>query len=469
MRVFTPLARLASGWASDVVIEIDAQGTIERIEPSSPRGDAALLAGPVIPGMPNAHSHVFQRAIAGATERRAGSADDFWTWREKMYAVLAAIDPPAFEAIAAATYVDMLRGGYTSVAEFHYLHNDRDGTPYTNRAELAQRVIAAAQTAGIALTLLPVLYQTSDFGGAPPTFGQRRFVMPTDAFLDLIRSLDRSTKDDPLVRIGVAPHSLRAVTPDALAAIVHFVDDYDPRAPIHMHIAEQEREVEACVAWSGRRPIAWLLERFAVDRRWCLVHATHADPDEVRGIAQSGSVASLCPTTEANLGDGVFPMPAYLASGGTFAVGTDSNVALSASDEIRFIEYVQRLVTRRRNVLAHPVGSVGERLYVDATRGGAQALAQPVGSISVGARADLVVLDGDDPLIATAGREELLDTYIFAVGAAAVRDVMVGGRWVIRERVHAQDARITRAYTRALQSLRETLTPDAVSNGLHQA
>jgi len=236
-----------------------------------------------------------------------------------------------------------------------------------------------------------------------------------------------------------------------------------------MHIAEQEREVEACVAWSGRRPIAWLLERFAVDRRWCLVHATHADPDEVRGIAQSGSVASLCPTTEANLGDGVFPMPAYLASGGTFAVGTDSNVALSASDEIRFIEYVQRLVTRRRNVLAHPVGSVGERLYVDATRGGAQALAQPVGSISVGARADLVVLDGADPLIATAGREELLDTYIFAVGAAAVRDVMVGGRWVIRERAHAQDARITRAYTRALQSLRETLTPDAVSNGLHQA
>jgi len=467
MRVFAPLARLASGWANDVSIEIDSHGTIERIEPSSPRGDAMLLVGPVLPGMPNAHSHVFQRAIAGATERRAGSADDFWTWREKMYGVLAALEPDAFEAIAAATFVEMLRGGYTSVAEFHYLHNDRDGTPYANKAELAERVIAAAETSGIGLTLLPVLYQTSDFGGAAPTFGQRRFIMPTDAFLTLVQKLERLALDRPLVRVGVAPHSLRAVTPAALATVVDFAVESD--LPVHLHIAEQEREVEASIASSGQRPLAWLLKHFAVDRRWTLVHATHADAGEVSDLAASGAVASLCPTTEANLGDGIFPMPAYLLAGGTFAVGTDSNVALSASDELRWIEYVARLATRRRNVLAENTGSVGERLYVAAAQGGARALAQPIGAIAVGSRADLVVLDGSDPLLATAATEELLDTYIFAVGSAAVRDVMVGGRWVIRERMHAQDAAIRRDYTGALRSVRETFLASAESNRLHQA
>ncbi len=467
MRVFAPLARLANGWSSDVIIEIDSHGTIERIEPSSPRGDAMLLAGPVLPGMPNAHSHVFQRAIAGATERRAGSADDFWTWREKMYGVLAAIDPDAFEAIATATFVEMLRGGYTSVAEFHYLHNDRDGTPYANKAELAERVIAAAATAGIGLTLLPVLYQTSDFGGAAPTFGQRRFIMPTDSFLTLVQKLERMAQGLPLVRIGAAPHSLRAVTPAALATVVDFATASD--LPIHMHIAEQEREIQASVAWSGQRPLAWLLERFAVDRHWTLVHATHADEGETRDLAASGAVVSLCPTTEANLGDGIFPMPAFLLAGGTFAVGTDSNVALSASDELRWIEYVTRLATRRRNVLAENTGSVGERLYLEAARGGARALAQSIGAIAVGSRADLVVLDGSDPLLVTAATEELLDTYIFALGSAAVRDVMVGGAWTIRERVHARDAEIRRDYTGALRALRETFAPGAESNDLHQA
>ena len=456
MQLFAPLARLEAGWASDVLIDIDERGVIERITPSSARGHATLLAGPVIPGMPNAHSHIFQRAIAGATERRAGSADDFWTWREKMYAVLATIDPPALQAIAAATFVDLLRGGYTSVAEFHYLHNDRDGAAYANPAEMADAIVSAAQTAGIGLTLLPVLYQASDFGGVDPTFGQRRFILPTDAYFELVQTLVRTTDADPLVRIGVAPHSLRAVAPDALAAVLSFIDELDPHAPIHLHIAEQEREVEACLAWSGERPVSWLLERFPVDPRWTLVHATHVDGGEVRDLAASRAVASLCPTTEANLGDGIFPMPAYLNAGGTFAVGTDSNVALSAADEVRFIEYVQRLATRRRNVLAENTGSVGERLYIAAARGGAQALAQRVGSLAVGRRADLVVLDGTDPLIATAAVEEVLDTYVFAVGAAAVRDVMVAGRWVIRERQHARNAELRRAYTAALHTVRET-------------
>jgi formimidoylglutamate deiminase len=446
-------ALLPQGFAENVAIEVDNAGRITAVAPGAP-GPGTVLRGVAVPGMPNLHSHAFQRAMAGLAERAGPEGDDFWSWRETMYRFLARLGPDEVEAIAAQLYVELLKQGYTAVAEFHYLHNDPSGKPYADPAELAHRIVAAAVSSGIGLTLLPVLYQTSQFGGAPPTDGQRRFVLGTEVFLELVSRLIARHGRDPQLRIGVAPHSLRAVTPEALREAVAGANALDATAPIHIHVAEQVKELQDCLAWSGKRPIQWLLEHAPIDARWCLVHGTQSSEGELRALAATRAVVGLCPTTEANLGDGIFPLPAWLESGGTFGIGTDSNVARSPIEELRWLEYVQRLVARRRNIgERRPGASTGAARYRRALAGGAQASGRAIGAIEPGRRADIVLLDPDHPALFGRSGDTLIDAWIFAASGNPVRDVMVGGRWVVRDGVHCREAAIADAYRAAIARL----------------
>jgi formimidoylglutamate deiminase len=364
------------------------------------------------------------------------------------------MDPEQLEAIAAWLYVEMLKAGYTAVGEFHYLHHDRDGVRYARKVETSERIRSAAAATGIGLTLLPVLYAHSGFGGRPPSDHQRRFTMAADEFVALWGDLRTTIGADRQTRLGVALHSLRAVSPEQLAGVVHHVSSRDRSAPIHIHIAEQIREVEDCVAWSGSRPIEWLYGHVDVDAHWCLVHATHANDAELARIAGSGAVAGICPTTEANLGDGIFPAAPFLREGGHIGIGSDSHATVDVAEELRWLEYVQRLVTGRRAVLcSSATPSVGEYVYAAAASGGARALGRRIGAVAPGHRADLVVLDPEaTPLLATPDGA-LLDRFIFGGAASAVEDVMVGGRWVVRNRRHAAEVEIARSYRRAVEEL----------------
>jgi len=451
---FAPAAWLPDGWAGAVRIAVGRDGLIAAVTPYGAADGAERLGGPVVPGMIDAHSHAFQRAMAGLAERAGPAGDSFWSWRRIMYGFLARLGPADIEAIAAQLYVELLKHGYTTVVEFHYLHNDPKGARYENASELADRIVNAAGASGIGLTLLPVLYQASDFGGAAPTDGQRRFVLPTDDFLALVHTLQHRYRRDPKLRIGVAPHSLRAVTPDALRAVLAAVSGHDRAAPVHIHAAEQTREVEACLAWSGRRPIEWLLENAGVDQHWCLVHATHMTPAETAALAASGAVAGLCPTTEANLGDGLFALPGYLAAGGRIAIGSDSNVATSPVEELRWLEYGQRLTLRARNVAERAEGaSTGAALYARALAGGAQAADQKVGAIAVGRRADLVVLDADHPCLVGRSGDALVDSWIFSGNGNPVTDVVVAGEWLVRDGRHVHEAQAAADYARAVRRI----------------
>jgi formimidoylglutamate deiminase len=430
-----------------VLIEIAADGTIAAVTPRS--GEIAeRIAGLVVPGMPNLHSHAFQRAMAGLAERAGPEGDNFWRWREVMYRFLSVLTPEDIEAIAAQLYVECLLHGYTSVAEFHYLHNAPDGSRYAEAAEPAHRILAAAHTAGIGLTLLPVLYCHSQFGGAPPTDGQRRFILEPDAYANLCQSLVGKTN------IGVAPHSLRAVTPGELADVISIAGD----RPIHIHIAEQQKEVADCIAWSGSRPVAWLLDHAPVDHRWCLVHATHIDDQECRRLASSDAVAGLCQTTEANLGDGIFPLRSFLAQGGRFGIGSDSNVCTSPVEELRWLEYVRRLESRARNVTETRKGaSVAAALYTRALASGAQALGRGTVAIATGSRADLVVLDTEHPSLVGRSGDAILDAWLFSGNSTPVRDVMVGGTWMVRDRTHRNQRPVAEAFAHAMRRLADTL------------
>ncbi len=450
-------ALLPTGWARDVLFEIDAEGGLTKVVPEAapdgPARHASRAAGPVLPGMPNLHSHAFQRAMAGFTEHRGAEPDSFWTWRQVMYDFVTRLDPGQVEAIAAQLYVEMLKAGYTAVGEFHYLHHDADGRPYADRAEMSERIVAAARTAGIGLTHLPVLYAHAGFGGRPAGEGQRRFLHDLEGILRLIGELMTRHRRDPQIRIGIAPHSLRAVTPDLLAGAVAGLTALDPAAPVHIHVAEQTREVEDCLEWSGQRPVEWLLEHAAVDGRWCLVHATHMTAPETRRLAASGAVAGLCPTTEANLGDGFFPADEYVGQGGRFGIGSDSHVSVSPVEELRWLEYGQRLLHRRRNLLAGAGQSVGTALYCGALAGGARALARPIGALAPGMRADLVILDPETPALLGKEGERLLDAAIFAGNVNPVRDVMVGGRWLVQERRHVAEHAVLARFRAALAEL----------------
>jgi formimidoylglutamate deiminase len=434
MRYLADAALLTDGVHERVLIDLAADGTFRSVTPGS-REPGERLAGLVVPGMPNLHSHAFQRAMAGLAERKGLTGDGFWGWREVMYRFLTNLTPDDVEAIAAQLYVECLLHGYTSVAEFHYLHNAPDGSRYDDAAELSRRIVAAAEHAGIGLTLLPVLYRRSGFGGAPPTEAQRRFVLSIDDYARLCAAMAHS------VTIGIAPHSLRAITPEELAAAVALVRN----CPIHIHVAEQEKEVADCIAWSGARPVTWLLDHAPVDHRWCLVHATHTDRAELRRLASSDAVVGLCQTTEANLGDGIFPLPDYLAEGGRFGIGSDANVGTNPVEELRWLEYIHRLQTRKRNVTDH--------LHQRALSGGAQVLGRNCGAIEAGKVADLVVLDTDHPSLVGRGGDRLIDAWLFSGNGTPVRDVMVAGGWVVRDGRHRVQEPITTAFQRTMRRL----------------
>lgn len=431
--LFFAHALLPNGWARDVRVEI-AEGMITAVSPSARPKGATRIAGAAVPGVPNLHCHAFQRGMAGLAERGGPGADDFWTWREVMYRFVAALTPEDVETIAAFAYMEMLEAGFTSVAEFHYLHHAADGAPYADLGEMAVSVVAAATEAGIGLTLLPSFYAHGGFGGANPLPHQLRFVNRLDGFFALLGRCRVILRALPGAGLGIAPHSLRAVAPAELAELLAGVTE----GPVHIHAAEQVKEVEGCLAWSGRRPVEWLMERAAVDPRWCLIHATHMTPAETAALARSGAAAGLCPVTEANLGDGIFPARDYLSMGGRFGVGSDANLATDPPAELKQLEYGQRLSRRARNVLApEGGGSVGRRLLEGALAGGAQATARPVGAIAAGQRADIVVLDLEHPDLVGRSGDAWLDAWIFVAGRGAVRSVFAGGCPVVTEGRHA--------------------------------
>ncbi|MBV6289822.1 formimidoylglutamate deiminase [Pseudomonas aegrilactucae] len=448
---FAERALLPTGWAENVRIEVGADGLLSRVQPDATAEGAERLAGPLLPGMPNLHSHAFQRAMAGLAEVAGNPNDSFWTWRELMYRLVGKISPEQLGVIARQLYIEMLKAGYTSVAEFHYVHHDTQGKAYADPAELSLRISQAAADTGIGLTLLPVLYSHSGFGGQAPNDGQRRFINSTEQYLKLQAQLAPLLAQQPAQRLGVCFHSLRAVTPQQISEVMAASDS---ACPVHIHIAEQQKEVDDCLAWSGRRPLQWLHKHAEVDARWCLVHATHAQADEVSLMARSGAVAGLCLTTEANLGDGIFPAVDYLAQGGRLGIGSDSHVSLSVVEELRWLEYGQRLRDQRRNRLygaEQPM--VGRTLFDAALAGGAQALGQPIGELAVGKRADWIVLDGLDPYIATASADGILNRWLFAGGDRQVRDVMVNGTWVVRQGRHADEAQSAQAFAGVLRNL----------------
>lgn len=448
---FAERALLPTGWANDVRFEVSPEGMLTRVSANTDSDGAERMNGPVVPGMPNLHSHAFQRAMAGLAEVAGNPNDSFWTWRDLMYRLVGQISPEQLGIIARQLYIEMLKGGFTSVAEFHYVHQDINGKPYADSAELALRISEAASSVGIGLTLLPVLYSHSGFGGQAPNEGQRRFIHSTDSYLNLQASLAPIIKTQPAQALGLCFHSLRAVTPQQIADVL-YASDKD--CPVHIHIAEQQKEVDDCLSWSGRRPLQWLYENVDVDQRWCLVHATHAEADEVTLMASSRAVAGLCLTTEANLGDGIFPAVNYIAQGGRWGVGSDSHVSLSVVEELRWLEYGQRLRDQRRNrMYRSDQPMVGRTLYDAALTGGAQAMGQTIGALEVGKRADWLVLDGNDPYLATATGDGILNRWLFAGGDRQVRDVMVNGRWVISDGRHADEEDSNRAFAQVLRQM----------------
>lgn len=436
-------ALLPEGWANNVRVTIGG-GVITAVETSAEPAETSL--GIALPGMPNLHSHAFQRGMAGLAETAAPGGDSFWTWREIMYRFVDRITPEDLLAIAAMAQVEMLEGGFTRVGEFHYLHHDPDGKRYADHAAMAAALAAACEETGIGLTLLPVFYAHSGFGGVAPSHGQRRFIHDGDGYAALLDASAQAIGGLPDAILGIAPHSLRGVTPEELTAIVPLTS-----GPIHIHVAEQTREVDDCLAWSGARPVEWLLDHAPVDARWCLVHATHMTAQETERLAQSGAVAGLCPITEANLGDGLFPAGDFLAAGGRFGVGSDSNVLIDACEELRLLEYGQRLATRERNLLGQG-GSTGAALYRGALAGGAQALGAGA-AITVGNSADIVSLDARHPSLAARDGDAILDGLIFGGGRGGIDGVWRHGKQVVADGHHIGRDAIAARYRTVLQRL----------------
>ena len=436
-------------WLRDVRLDVDA-GRIRSLAVGEKREEGTLDCGYALPGMPNVHSHAFQRAAAGLTEYRRAERDDFWSWRGVMYRFAAHMSPTSLRSVATSAYLDMIRHGYTSVGEFHYLHNAH----MDQSVAMADAVIAAAETAGIALTFLPVFYEASDFGGQPPTPEQAPFVMEVEDFCRFLKILAPRLRGRN--RLGVAFHSLRAVRPESFAPVLATLNELDPTAPVHIHISEQQREVDAAVAHFGKRPVEWLMANQPVDERWCLVHATHMNDAELTSVAKSGAVVGLCPSTEANLGDGIFPARAFMQAGGRIAVGSDSNVCLNPREELRLLEYAQRLLRRERLVLAAPEGGhVGERLWAEAASGGAQALGQPAGEISVDKAADLVWLWPQHHMLAAACYGQIPDSFVFVADADPVNDVMINGNIIMDDGFIEADYLHHDAFSAVVQGIAE--------------
>lgn len=449
-------AWLPNGWEANVRI-VTVAGKLRAVFKDARCEGAEYLGRYVLPGMPNLHSHAFQRAMAGLAERKVHAEDSFWTWRETMYAYAACIGPDDLRAIAAQLYVEMLKAGYTQVCEFHYLHHQRDGKPYSDPAAMSIALMEAASEAGIGLTLLPTLYMTGGFDGRALSERQCRFGYEVDGYLGLVERLRKM--QGPTLRIGSALHSLRAVPEDAMNAVLKsgVVDN----APIHIHIAEQIGEVQDCLAARNARPVDWLLDHAPVDARWCLVHATQMTAMETRRFAETGAVAGLCPTTEANLGDGLFSLRAYLDASGVIGIGSDSQISVSPIEELRWLEYGQRLAMRHRNiVISDSSTSSGESLWSHALRGGAQAAGVDIGVVEgreglsgSGPRADLLVLNHDAPQLTARNIGNVLDTFLFAGNANLVRHVMVNGAWAVRDFRHRDEERIAARYRTTVERL----------------
>ena len=458
--LFAADALLPTGWARNVLLQWDGAGRFTQIaaNATAPAG-TPVAAGPVVPGMPNLHSHAFQRAFAGLTEYRGESQDSFWSWRNLMYRFAARITPESLEAIATWLYVEMLEAGYTSVCEFHYVHHNQDGTPYATDAEMSLALLRAAHHAGIGITLLPVLYQTSGFGGKPPRADQARFIRSTDSMLSLLERLAPAAQAQG-AGLGLAPHSLRAVPPDSLRAAVQGLTALNPHAPIHIHIAEQTQEVDDCIAWSGQRPVQWLLDHANVDARWCLVHATHMTPDEYAAAARTGAVAGICPTTEANLGDGIFDMPLWLKHGGRWGVGSDSHACVNAAEELLMLEYGQRLSRRQRNVLAsNTQAEVATAMTLQAVAGGAQAAGRAVAGLAAGQQADLVALDAQHVALRDLPAHSMLSAHVFGSHrTSAIDSLWVAGVQRVAQGRHALHDAAAQAFVAARSA---TIATDA--------
>ena len=437
-----------AGWVRDHTLA-HLDGVIASVAPTPANAPEAAVRRIALPGLTSLHSHAFQRGMAGLAEVRGPGPESFWTWRDVMYKFLDRLTPEDVRAIAAQAYAEMVERGFTSVVEFHYLHHDTGGQPYANRAAMAEALAEAARETGIDFTLLPTLYRFGGFGGAAPGHGQRRFLNSIDGFEALLSASATAIASVPDAKLGVALHSLRAVSPGD----IHHVANLLPGAPIHIHAAEQEKEVADCLAWSQQRPVRWLLDHAHLDQRWCLIHATHMDAAEVRDLASSGAVAGLCPITEANLGDGIFPGVSYLEAGGRFGVGTDSNVLISASEELRTLEYSQRLRDRQRVRLATPGQSTGERLWREALAGGAQASGRTTGALCAGSRANWLVLDHDHAALCGAGVNSIIDRALFATPTLPIKETWIAGRRVAADGRHIHRDAIRTRFTKVMQKL----------------
>jgi formimidoylglutamate deiminase len=456
-------AYLPQGWIRDVLVTVSTEGIITAIDAGAaaepqrtPEGAIERVDGIVIPGMPNAHSHAFQRAMAGNAEYRSSARDSFWTWRQAMYALANRIGPEELRIVATQLFVEMLKAGYTSVAEFHYLHRPSGGAHYAGANLLWEAIGEAAALAGIGLTFLPTLYQSSDFGGAPLRPEQARFALQTDAFLRAIEDRIGAERRGGagVVRTGAAFHSLRAVPLDQLREAALALRAIDSNLPVHIHVAEQSLEVRACERATGRRPIELLLDQALLTQHWCVVHATHATAEELQGIAAAQATVCVSTSTEANLGDGLFDTARFFESNGRLCIGSDSQSTVNPAEELRWLEYQQRLRKKRRVVLATKSEShVGTRLWRDAALHGAQAIGQPVGTIAVGRRADWLVLDASHPAMAGAAPDAVLDRLLFAGADRSIRDVMVRGRWVVKDRRHGAEDQLRESFPRIMNGL----------------
>jgi formimidoylglutamate deiminase len=450
-------ALLPDGWHDDVLIELDDDGIIAALQHNNNDSSAPKVDGFAIPAIPNIHSHAHQRAMTGLAEVSGPGADSFWTWREVMYGFAGKMGPDELEAIAAQLYVETLKSGSSIIGEFQYLHHQPDGTSYDETAEMSLRCLSAAETAGIAITILPTLYNYGGFGGQPSTEGQRRFVNDADRYLGILETLHNVSIGHPLRQIGISPHSLRAVTKELLQEVITGLNDLDDTAPIHIHVAEQVKEVDDCIAWSnGARPVEYMLGNLDVTGRWCAIHATHMTDQETDQLARSGCIAGLCPTTEANLGDGTFNAGRFLDAGGVIALGSDSHVSVSPAEDIRQLEYSQRLKYHARNVLAGgPDRSTGRTLFEATVSGGAAAMAQNAGTIEVGKRFDVAILDPGHPALIGRSGDQVLDSWIFSGGNACIRDVYVAGQKVVQDHRHIREDEILANFQAAITRLQK--------------
>ena len=453
---FIKKALLSQGWAKNVRLGVDDKGLIVSLQANVLAEQDDHRLGLVIPGLVNCHSHAFQRAMAGLTEYQVSPTDTFWSWRKTMYRFAYLVSPEDLQDIASYLYLEMIKQGYTSVAEFHYVHHQPNGKPYSSVSQLSQSVINAANIAGINLTLLPVLYMNAGFGDQALLDDQKRFGNSVDSYLALHDEATRYCSHQSQHSVGMALHSLRAVPASSMTEVISHFKDRAHSCPIHIHIAEQTQEVEQSIKALGKRPVEWLLDKYDIDKQWCLIHATHMTPKETAQVAKSGATVVICPTTEANLGDGLFPLRQYLDDGGQIAIGSDGNTCTNPMEELRWLEYGQRLLSRTRNVASDDrERHTGTNLYRHCLEGGARSIGQKPGALTLGGRADLIVLDDNSADLANIAADSILDVLIFGTSQSLIKDVMVNGTWKITHYHHADEERIKNTFISATKALRD--------------